>query len=218
MFNEYKKQALAELVGTFFLVFFGTGAIIVDSLNGGALGLTGIALSFGLILTCAIYAVGEISGGHFNPAVSVGFFVANKIPSNQMVTYVIAQIVGAIAASALLHYLFPSATTLGETLPSAGLEQSFIMEVVLTFALMFVIINVATGSKNQSLMAGLAIGFTVLVGVYVGGLVSGGSMNPARSIGPALISGNTADLWAYLAAPVIGAVLAIFAWKMVKKK
>ena len=217
MFNEYKKQALAEFFGTFFLVFFGCGVIMVDSLNGGALGLTGIALSFGLILTCGIFALGETSGGHFNPAVSIGFFIGNKIPSNQMITYVIAQVVGAIAASALLQHVFPAAETLGETHPSGTMEQTFLMEVILTFTLMFVIINVATGSKNQKSFAALAIGLTLAVCVFVGGLVSGASLNPARSIGPAVIGGNSEELWVYLVAPVVGAAVAIFAHKLMKK-
>lgn len=210
--NKY----LAELVGTFALVFCGTGAIIVNELSEGALGHLGIAFTFGLIVIAMIYSIGDISGAHINPAVTIAFVLAGKFPSKQVIPYILAQILGAILASGVLKLLFFETQTMGETLPAGGALQSFILEVILTFFLMFVIINVATGSKEVGTMAGIAIGVTVLLEAIFAGPITGASMNPARSIGPAIIRLNFSHLWVYLTAPVIGAVLAIYVWKIIK--
>lgn len=213
-----KKAAVAELVGTFLLVFFGTGAIVVDQLYEGVIGHFGISATFGLVVLAVIYAIGEISGAHLNPAVTWAFYIAKRIEVKKAIWYTLAQILGALLASGLLKVLFPESLTLGETLPSSGVLQSAVVEVVLSFTLMFVIINVATGSKEQGLMAGLAIGLTVWICALVGGPVSGASMNPARSIGPGLVALNLEHLWIYLLAPMVGAILSIYVWKFIKLK
>ncbi|MEL6864806.1 MAG: aquaporin [Bacteroidota bacterium] len=207
--NKY----LAELIGTFALVFCGCGAIIVDQISGGAIGHMGISTTFGLIITVMIYALGNVSGAHLNPAVSIAFWYAGVFERRLILPYVLSQCIGAVLASAALWLLFPNATTTGATLPSGSIGQSFGLEVILSFFLMFVIINVATGSKEQGLMAGLAIGFTVLLAALFGGPISGASMNPARSLAPALFMGELQDLWIYFIAPPIGTLLSIIAWK-----
>lgn len=209
---------VAEFIGTFLLVFFGTGAIIVDGLYDGMVTHLGVALVFGLVVLVVIYAIGEISGAHLNPAVTWAFFVAKRIEAPRAVWYTLAQIIAAIAASAILRAMFPETITMGETLPSNGLLPATLMEFILTFTLMFVIINVATGSKEQGLMAGLSIGFTVLICALMGGPVSGASMNPARSIGPALIGGNPTHLWMYIIVPLLGAISSIYVWKIITIK
>ncbi len=209
---------VAEFIGTFLLVFFGTGAIIVDGLYDGMVTPLGVALVFGLVVLVVIYAIGEISGAHLNPAVTWAFFVAKRIEAPKAVWYTLTQIIAAIAASAILRAMFPETITMGETLPSNGLLPATIMEFILTFTLMFVIINVATGSKEQGVMAGLSIGFTVLICALMGGPVSGASMNPARSIGPALIGGNPTHLWMYVIVPLLGAISSIYVWKIITIK
>ncbi len=210
------NKFIAETIGTFTLVFCGTGAIVIDEISGGTVGHLGIAFTFGLIVTAMIYSIGEKSGAHINPAVTLAFWVAKKMEAKEVLPYIIAQIIGAIFASGLLKLLFPDTSTMGETLPTGSPMQSFILEIILTFFLMFVIINVATGSKEVGIMAGLAIGITVLLEALFAGPISGASMNPARSIGPALLNLNFNHLWIYLVAPPIGAVLSIFAWKLIK--
>lgn len=203
--NKY----LSELVGTFLLVFAGCGAIVVNDTMGGPLGHVGICLVFGLVVMVLIYSIGNVSGAHFNPAVTLGFYFSGRFKGRELVPYIAAQVIGALAAAALLRALFPAHETLGSTLPAGGeVLRAFAFEVVLTFALMFVILNVATGWQEKGIMAGAAIGGTVALDALFGGPISGASMNPARSIGPALLSGETTALWIYLAAPVLGALLA----------
>ncbi len=209
--NKY----IAEAIGTFALVFCGTGAIIINEVSGGTVGHIGIAMTFGFIVTAMIYSIGDISGAHINPAVTIAFAVAGKFPTPQVLPYIVAQILGGVLASGILKLLFPDATSLGETLPVGEVLQSFVMEVILTFFLMFVIINVATGSKEVGIMAGLAIGITVLLEAMFAGPITGASMNPARSLAPALINLNFAHLWIYLIAPIVGSVIGIFAWKAI---
>ncbi|RZW49920.1 MAG: MIP family channel protein [Flavobacteriaceae bacterium] len=210
------KTSFAEFIGTFLLVFFGTGAIVVDDVYNGIVGHLGISVAFGLVVLIVIYAIGEISGAHLNPAVSIGFFAAKRMPFNKTAWYIIAQILGAVLASVALKGLFPESMTLGETMPSGSIMQTMITEIILTFTLMFVIINVATGSKEQGITAGLAIGFTVLICALVGGPISGASMNPARSIGPAMVSFEIHHLWIYILAPIVGAILGVLVWKLIK--
>lgn len=210
------NKFVAELIGTFALVFCGAGSIIINEISGGAIGNTGIAMTFGFIVTVMIYSVGDISGAHFNPAVTIGFSVAKRFPVNKIPMYITAQILGAIMASGCLKLLFPEATTMGQTLPSGPLIQTFILEIILTFFLMFVIINVANGSKEVGIMAGLAIGLTVLLEAAFAGPITGASMNPARSIGPALLAGDLSHLWIYILAPIIGSILAILAWRTMR--
>ncbi len=209
---------LAELIGTFALVFCGTGAIVIDQQTNGVVSHAGIAITFGLIVMAMIYSLGNISGAHLNPAVTIAFTLAKRFKLKQVLPYIIAQLAGAILASLALKYLFPTNDTLGATLPAGSEIQSFIMEFILTFFLMLVIINVATGSKEQGMFAGLAIGSTVLLEAMFAGPVCGASMNPARSIAPAIISGHTEHLWLYIIATISGAGLAIPVWKFLNHK
>lgn len=207
------KKYIAEAIGTFALVFCGTGAIIIDQQTNGSVTHAGIAITFGLIVMAMIYTFGNISGAHLNPAVSIAFTVAKRLPPKQLLPYIISQIVGALLASLVLRFLFPANELLGTTLPNGSANQSFILELILTFFLMLVIINVATGSKEQGMFAGLAIGSIVLLEAMFAGPVCGASMNPARSLAPAIISGHTTYLWIYVTATIIGAVAAIPVWK-----
>ncbi len=212
------RKYIAELIGTFILVFCGTGAIIIDQESKGGVGHTGIAITFGLVVMSFIYALGDISGAHFNPAVSIAFTVAKKFPAKYLVPYIISQLSGAVLASVILRLLFPHNELLGATIPAGTALQSFILEFILTFFLMLVIINVATGSKEQGIIAGLAIGSVVLLEAMFAGPICGASMNPARSFGPALISGHLKNLWVYLLATPLGAVAAIPVWKYLTYK
>ncbi len=205
------------MIGTFALVFCGTGSIIINEISGGAVGNTGIAMTFGFIVTAMIYSVGDVSGAHFNPAVSIGFGLAKKMPAKEIIPYIIAQLLGALLASACLNFLFPEASTMGQTLPAGPVMQTFILEIILTYFLMFVIINVATGSKEVGILAGLAIGLTVLLEAAFAGPITGASMNPARSIAPALFAGELQHLWIYILAPIIGSALAVGSWKAMRR-
>ena len=206
------RKYVSELIGTFALVFCGTGAIIINQQTNGEVSHAGIAMTFGFIVMVMIYTLGNISGTHLNPAVTIAFTLAKKFQINQVFPYIISQLAGAILASIVLKYLFPTNETLGATLPAGTQLQSFILEFILTFFLMFVIINVATGSKEQGIVAGLAIGSTVLLEAMFAGPICGASMNPARSIAPAIISGHTEHLWIYIVATITGAALAIPVW------
>jgi len=212
------RKCAAELIGTFILVFCGTGAIIVNSVSQGVISHAGVAITFGLVVMSLIYALGDISGAHMNPAVSIAFVIAKRFELKKLLPYIVSQLVGALLASLLLKYLFPTDEFLGATIPAGSDSQSFILEIVLTFFLMLVIINVATGSKEVGMFAGLAIGSVVLLEAMFAGPICGASMNPARSFGPAIISGHLQQLWIYIVAPVIGAVLAIGCWNLLKTK
>ena len=209
------NKLTAEFIGTFALVFCGTGAVIVDQETHGAVTHVGIAMTFGLIVMCMIYAFGNISGAHLNPAVSIAFTIARKFPVKQLLPYIVSQLAGAVAASLILKLLFPANVLLGATLPAGTPMQSFILEFLLTFFLMLVIINVATGSKEQGMFAGVAIGSVVLLEAMFAGPICGASMNPARSLAPAVISGHLKNLWVYLVATPVGAMTAIPVWKLI---
>ena len=207
------RKYIAEAIGTFALVFCGTGAVIINQETNGTVSHAGIAITFGLIVMAMIYALGDISGAHLNPAVSIAFTIAKRFPVKQLLPYIISQIAGAFLASLILKFLFPSNELLGATIPKGGDMQSFVLEFILTFFLMLVIINVATGSKEQGMFAGLAIGSTVLLEAMFAGPICGASMNPARSLSPAIISGHTEHLWIYLTATILGAIAVIPLWK-----
>jgi aquaporin Z len=210
------KKYYAEAIGTFALVFCGTGAIVINQETSGAISHAGIAFTFGLIVMVMIYALGPISGAHLNPAVTIAFSVAKRFPANQILPYIISQATGALLASFTLRLLFASNELLGATMPHGSELQSFVLETILTFFLMLVIIQVATGSKEQGMFAGLAIGSTVLLEAMFAGPICGASMNPIRSFSPAIVSGHLEHLWIYLTAPMIGAVLAIGIWNVLK--
>lgn len=203
------NKLLAEFLGTFFLVFAGTGAIVIDHVTGGTVTHVGVALTFGLVVMAMIYAFGDISGAHLNPAVTLSFATGQRFSLRHVPGYIAAQIAGAFAASLLLRALFPTSPTLGATLPAGPAWQSFVLEIILTFMLMLVILSVSSGPKEKGLMAGIAIGGVVGLEALFAGPISGASMNPARSLAPAIVSGHLEALWVYLVAPVIGAMLAV---------
>ncbi|MBS0192227.1 MAG: aquaporin [Phycisphaerales bacterium] len=203
------NRLLAEALGTFCLVFAGTGAIIVDQTTGGTVTHVGVAVTFGLVVMAMIYAFGDVSGAHLNPAVTVGFAVSRRFAARDVPGYVAAQVVGAFAASGLLRMLFPANERLGATLPAGAAWQSFVLEVVLTFILMLVILSVSSGPKERGIMAGIAVGGVVGLEAMFAGPICGASMNPARSFAPAVVSGHVSEVWVYLVAPVAGAALAV---------
>lgn len=207
------RNYIAELIGTFALVFCGTGAIVINQQSGGAITHVGIAITFGLIVMSMIYSLGNISGAHLNPAVSIAFTIAGRFSVKQLPGYIFAQFAGAILASLTLRFLFPSNQLLGATMPAGTEIQSAILEFLLTFFLMLVIVNVATGSKEQGMFAGLAIGGVVALEAMFAGPICGASMNPVRSLAPALVSSHLEHLWIYIVAPIAGAALAIPIWK-----
>ena len=212
------QRYISELIGTFALVFCGPGAIIMNDVSGGVVTHVGIAITFGLIVMAMIYSIGDISGAHINPAVTIAFWASGRFNKKEVLPYITAQIIGALLASALLYLLFPLHETQGATLPSGTVMQSFILEVVLTFILMFVIMKVSTGSKETGTIAGIAIGGVVGLEAMFAGPITGASMNPARSFAPALFSGQTEQLWLYILAPILGALLAVLACKAIKGK
>lgn len=211
--NKY----VAELLGTFALVFAGTGAIVVNHVTeGAAVTHVGVAITWGLIVMAMIYAVGDVSGAHINPAVTCGFWLSGRLPARFVGPYVAAQLAGALLASAALRVMFGNVASLGASLPAGSDFQSFALEIVLTALLMFVILNVATGPKEVGVMAGIAVGGVIGLEAMFAGPICGASMNPARSLAPALVSGNLRSLWVYLAAPLIGAAIAVPCWRLTR--
>lgn len=212
--NKY----ISELIGTFALVFCGAGAIIMNDVSGGVISHVGIAFTFGLIVMAMIYSIGDISGAHINPAVTIAFWISGRFKRKEVIPYIIAQLIGACLASSMLYFLFPNHTTQGSTVPADTVHQSFILEVILTYILMFVIMKVSTGSKETGIIAGIAIGGVVCLEAMFAGPITGASMNPARTIAPALFSGDTQFLWLYISAPIIGAILAVLSCRLIKGK
>ena len=209
------RRLTAELVGTFALVFAGCGAVMVEA-KTGALGHVGVAITFGLVIMAMIYAVGHISGAHLNPAVSLAFALNRDFPWTSLVGYWAAQLAGALAAAALLRGSLGNIAHVGATLPAGSERQSFLWELVLTFFLMFVIMAVATDTRAVGEAAAIAIGGTVGLDAMFGGPISGASMNPARSIGPAFVSGDLHSLWLYIAAPLAGAALGAAVYRFLR--
>lgn len=209
------KNYLAEFIGTFGLVFCGTGAVIVNEIIPGSVTHVGIAITFGLIVMVMIYALGSISGAHLNPAVTIAFACHGSFQLKEMFPYIGSQLAGALTASAVLKFLFPLSVLLGTTLPAGSSAQAFILECILSFFLVLVILGVAKGSKEQGLFAGIAIGGVVLLEAMFAGPVSGASMNPARSIGPAIVAGELKQLWIYITAPILGAIIATAVHKII---
>ncbi len=210
------RRAAAEFIGTFGLVFAGCGAVISNTVTGGTVTHVGVALTFGLIVATMIYATGHISGAHFNPAVTLAFAATRNFPLTLVPAYLAAQFGGAVAASAALRLLFGEVAGLGSTLPRGGVGQSLVLEAILTFFLMFVIIAVATDTRAVGQAAALAIGGTVALEALFAGPISGASMNPARSLGPALLSGTWTAQWLYVVGPVVGALLGAFAYQAIR--
>lgn len=213
-----KSTLLAEAIGTFCLVFAGTGAVVVDQVTCGRVTNLGISLVFGLVVLAMIYAIGHISGAHMNPAVTLGFYSAGRHERSAVLPYIAAQLAGALAASAALSLIFSGQPTdLGVTLPAGAAAQAFVLEVILSFMLMFTIMGVATDDRAEGTMAGIAIGAVVTFEAAFGGPISGASMNPARSFAPALVSRNFAHHWIYWIAPILGTFLGAKAYSLVGK-
>lgn len=210
------RRALAEAVGTFGLVFAGTGAIVVDAETGGAIGHLGIGLTFGLIVMVMIYATGHISGAHINPAVTLAFAATRHFPLRAVPVYIAAQLAGAVLASLSLRAMFGTTASLGATFPTQAESQSLILEVLLTLFLMFVIMAVATDVRAVGQAAAIAIGGTVGLEALFAGPISGASMNPARSLAPALVSGVWDSQWIYIAGPVVGALAGGFLYSLIR--
>jgi len=210
------KKYLAELLGTYALVFFGTGAIVVNDLSNGSITHLGVAIAFGLVVTIMIYAFGKTSGAHINPAVTIAFAFTDRFERKYLVPYIVAQLIGALLASITLKLLFVEHEYLGTTLPAGSWQQSFILEIILTYFLMLVILFVSQ-NKAVTQFTALAVGAIVGLEALFAGPITGASMNPARSIAPAIVSGNLPHLWLYIAAPIIGAVLASFTWRFFKE-
>lgn len=212
------RKLAAEFFGTYCLVFAGTGAIVIDRISGGAITHVGVALTFGLIVLAMIYSVGDVSGAHLNPAVTLGFCASGRMRWAAFLPYVISQGLGALAASATLRALFGNTNGLGATHPAGGLAQSFTLEVILTAILMFVILNVSTGAREKGITAGLVVGATIALEALFAGPISGASMNPARSLGPAFVGFDLRDLWLYLSAPFLGAIMGLLVHRCVQGK
>jgi aquaporin Z len=212
------KKLCAESIGAFGLVFAGTGAIIINEVSHGAITHVGIAFTFGLVILAMIYTFGDISGAHFNPAVTIGFWAARRLPGRDVAPYIASQCAGAILASATLRLLFPENVLLGATIPAGSELQSFVLETILTFFLMLTILNVSTGAKEKGITAGIVVGSVIALEALFAGPICGASMNPARSLAPALVSLHPEHLWLYIAAPILGACLAMPACRCVREQ
>jgi MIP family channel proteins len=211
------RKFAAEAIGTFALVLAGTGAIIINDVSHGAVTHVGIALTFGLVVMSMIYAVGDVSGAHLNPAVTLGFWMARRFEGRLVSPYLASQLTGGLAASLSLRVLFLEHATLGTTVPAGPWWQSFVLEVLLTAILMFVILSVSTGAKEKGIMAGAAVGAVIALEALFAGPICGASMNPVRSLAPAAVSEHWEYLWIYLAAPVLGAATGVGGWLCVRE-
>jgi aquaporin NIP len=205
----FMKRLFAEFLGTFILIFVGTGAIVIDSSSGGSIGHGGISMVFGLAVLAMIHTFGDVSGAHLNPAVSIGFAAAGRFPWKDVPGYATAQLAGALAASFTVQMLFPHTASLGTTIPAGSEMQSLVLEIILTAILMLVILNVSTGAKEKGITAGITIGAVITLEAILGGPISGASMNPARSLAPAIVGGNFQHLWLYPVATILGALIAV---------
>jgi len=214
----FLRKLLAEFLGTYALIFAGTGAVVIDQVSGGALTHLGVGLTWGLIVMVMIYTFGDVSGAHMNPAVSIGFTVTGRFPLKELLPYIIVQVAGAISASITLRLLFPQNQLLGATLPDGSEMQSFVLEAILTAILMMVILNVSHGAKEKGITAGIAVGATIGLEAIFAGPICGASMNPARSLAPALVSGHLEHLWVYLTAPVVGALIALPLFSVIRER
>lgn len=209
-----KKKYIFEFIGTFLLVFLGTGTIVLNDILQGDIGHPGIVISFGFIVALIVYLFGPVSGAHINPAVSVGFYIVGMLPKQDLLPYIFNQSIGAILASALLHILVPSNKTLGSTTPVIVPWRAFGLEMFMTLALMLLILYVVSVFKKKLFPIAVIIGIYIAVIAFVFGPITGASMNPARSLGPALVSGVMNPLWIYLVAPVAGSAIAGLVYRL----
>jgi aquaporin NIP len=211
------KKYVAEFIGTFALVFAGTGAIVINEVSRGAITHVGIALTFGLVVLAMIYTLGDISGAHINPAVTIGFWISRRLPGREVLPYLASQCAGALLASFVMRLLFPENRLLGATQPAGSELQSLVLEFLLTALLMFVVLGVSTGAREKGITAGIAVGAVIGLEAMFAGPITGASMNPVRSLGPALVSGHLGSLWLYLVAPVVGAALGVIGCRCVRE-
>lgn len=214
--HPLSHRLVAEFIGTFALVVVGCGAIVLDSHTGGAVTHPGVALAFGMVVMVTIYGLGDVSGAHINPAVSLGFWLSGSLQSREAMGYLLSQCAGALAASWLLRIIFPLHETLGATLPEIGPGLAWLVEIGITFLLVFVIFQVVSAGPAFARVGGFAIGATVGLAAFYAGPLTGASMNPARSLGPALVSGALGDFWIYWTAPFLGAALALFGCRLLR--
>jgi aquaporin Z len=203
-----RSALYGEFLGTYAMVFCGTAAMAVNEING-SISHVGVAITWGLIVMAMIYAFGELSGAHFNPAVTVGFALSGRFAWKNVPIYIVMQVIAATLASITVKYLLPESEFIGASIPSIDATRAFVLESILTFILMIVIIHISTGSKEIGPVAGLAVGSVILLEAMFAGPLTNASMNPARSLGPALVSGHVQPLWIYLTAPFLGASLAV---------
>jgi MIP family channel proteins len=210
------RRCVAEFIGTFALVFAGTGAIIFNEITDGSITPVGVGLTFGLIVSVMIFSIGHISGAHINPAVTFAFVLTREFPASNLLFYWSAQILGAITASFILLMLIGDVAQLGATVPSGSAFQSLVMEFILSFILMFVIMSVATDVRSVAGFGALAIGATIALEAIFAGHISGASMNPARSIGPMLIAGVWSNQWIYIFGPILGASAGAFCYQWLR--
>lgn len=208
-----RKKLIAEFLGTYFLIFAGTSAIVINEMTNSLMH-KGVSITFGLVVMALIYTFGHLSGAHFNPAVTIGFFIHKDIPLREMFSYIVCQIIAGLAASGTVLLLFGNVANLGATIPQGTWTQSFLLEFILTFFLMMVILGSAVHGKATKSFAGIAIGATVCLSAMFAGPISGASMNPARSIGPALVSNSLQYLWIYIVATILGAVAATYVYRL----
>jgi aquaporin NIP len=212
------KRFAAEFIGTFALVFAGTGAIVVNETSGGAVSHVGVALTFGLVVLAMIYTLGDISGAHINPAVTVAFWFARRFSGAQVVPYILSQFAGALAASWTLRLLFPQNALLGSTIPAGSVTQSFVLETILSAGLMFAILGVSTGAREKGITAGIVVGSVIALEALFAGPICGASMNPARSLAPAFMSGHLQSIWIYLIGPTLGACIGVLGCRCVREQ
>ena len=211
------RRLAAEAIGTGILVFGGCGAVVTDTVNDGALGVVGVGLAFFLVILALIAALGHLSGAHFNPGVSLSFFLTRHLPGRDLVTYVAAQMAGAVAGALLLLAVWPDAPgALGATVPSIATGRALLVEITITAILMFIVMSVATDTRAAGTPAALVVGATVGLAAIAFGPVTGASMNLARSFGPALVAGEWTDFWIYVVGPFIGAPLGALAYQMIR--
>jgi len=213
----FVQKIIAEIFGTYFLIFAGCGAVTINASKNGAITFPGVAIVWGLAVMVMVYAVGHISGAHLNPAVTLAFATCGRFPWRQLPAYVLAQMLGSTLAAGTLRLMFGGRHEhFPGTLPTGSDVQSLVIEIITTFYLMFVISGVATDNRAIGELAGLAVGATILLNVLIAGPVSGASMNPARSVGPALVSGQYRSIWVYLVGPVVGAVAGAWAYNLIR--
>ncbi len=212
------RRAGAEALAAFALVFAGCGAIITNDQRGGALGAVGVALVFGLVIMAMVYATGHLSGAHINPAVTIAFALTRHLPPREAGAYIAAQVTGALLAALCLGAIWTShPADLGATVPSIGDGSALVYELVMSALLMFVIMAVATDTRAVGAGAAIAIGGTIGLDALFGGPLTGASMNPARSLGPAVVAGQWSGLWIYVVGPVVGAALGAAAYQLVRE-